>query len=94
MGHNDITVEIDVAIRAWIPRPSRPAGQTLPFNPMTLNGAVAKQLGVVAKQAGLYYEGKPVLKRGGAFRGDAWFKKPSYAMDITLAPPVIGASGP
>ena len=84
MGHNDITVEIDVAVRAWTPKPARPAGQTLPFNPMALNRAVAKQLGVVARQAGLRYQGSPVRPRGGAFRGDTWFKRPNYAMEIAF----------
>lgn len=94
MGHNDITVEIDVAVRAWIPKRAGPAGQTLPFNPVALNKAVAKQLGVVVKHAGMRYEGKPVrMGIGSAFKSDAWFRKPSYAMDIALGLPLVPNTG-
>ena len=27
---------------------------------------------------------RPVRMRGGAFRGDTWFKRPNYAMEIAL----------
>ena len=73
--------DIDVAVRSWNPKPAKPDEQTLPFNPLVLHQAIARQLKVVVEQAGWKLEAA-VYDKGEAFRPNAWFKKPRYLKEI------------
>ena len=88
MGHTDIRTEIDVAVRSWNPKRANPRDQTLPFNPLVLHREVAKQLKVVVERAGWKLE-SPVYSTGGAFRLNAWFKRPNYLKEIRLPPGLV-----
>lgn len=85
MGHTEIRTTIDVAVRSWNPKRARSEEQTLPFNPLILHLEIAKQLKEVVERAGWKLE-SAVYDRGGAFRPNAWFKKPSYLKEIRTPP--------
>ena len=85
MGHKEIRTTIDIAVRSWNPKPAKPEGQTLPFNPLILHQAIAKQLKVVVERAGWKLE-PAVYERGGAFKPNAWFKRPSYLKEMRAPP--------